>query len=172
MRYLTMLLMLVLAGCAYQTGFRSPELSLQDVGVVAVVPFENLSGYPDAGIIVAELFQANLSASGAVRLATPEVVKKKMESLEGKTVSVQELGEALGAQMLVLGRVTEYTYKHTLGMDPAVGISVRLVDAQTGRVFWHQARSQTGRYSCIKQDCLSRLAQVVCDNLVKSLLDE
>ena len=172
MRHLSVLCVLALIGCAYQADFRSPEVIAPALGVVAVIPFENLSGQPDAGIIMAELFQAKLYATGRFELVRSDVVAAILEGLEGKELTVQELGEQLGARTLALGRVTEYTYKHTLGEDPAVGLSVRLVDAQTGRVLWHGARSQTGRYSWVKQDCLSRVGQVVCDALVESLLEE
>jgi len=159
------------AGCAQQCVQRQQDLTLD--GVVAVIPFENLAGHPNAGIITAELFQAEMYTmkGEGIQLVLAEEVAAKLAPLEGKTLSPMELGKLLGAQYLVIGRVTEYMYKHGLGEDPAVGVSIRLVEARTGDVLWSGARSDTGRYSWIKQDGLSRLAQSMCHRLAESLLD-
>lgn len=168
------LCLVILAGCAQQCTYRQDELIVSKKGVLAVIPFENLAGYPSAGLIAAELFQAELYAQthGRVKTILAETVAGKLAPLEGKALSPKEVGDLLGAELLVVGRVTEYGYKHGLGEDPAVGVSVRLIEARSGRVLWSGARSQTGRYSWIKQDGLSRLAQLICHRLVDDLMDE
>jgi TolB-like protein len=199
------LLAACLTGCAYQCDYRSKNLDLGKLGVVAVVPLENLSGRPDAGTVVAELLHAQLDSCGKLTLIPPEVVvaaldnqpppsvkmaegqqqppsaktaegqqppppAKMVESQPPPSAKTQELGRLLGAKTLVIGRVTEYQYKHTLGEDPAIGVSIRVVDADTGTVLWSGARSDTGRIPWFKQDGLSRLTQSVCGALVESFL--
>jgi TolB-like protein len=196
------ILMACLTGCAYQCDYRSKNLDLGKLGVVAVVPLENLSGRPDAGMVVAELLHAQLDSCGKLTLISPEVVvaaldnqpppakpsdnqppppakpsgsqpppsAKPLDNQPLMSTKTQELGRLLGAKTLVMGRVTEYQYKHTLGEDPAIGVSIRVVDADTGAVLWSGARSDTGRIPWFKQDGLSRLTQSICGALVKSLL--
>ncbi len=165
------LIALSAAGCdAYRSDFAAPTLAAAQLEPLAVVPFENLAAYPNAGLIVAELFQGELLASGRLEPKPLEKISALLGPLEGERRTPAELGALLGAKTLVLGRVTEYTYKAGLGEDPAVGVSVRLVDAATGRVLWSGARSRTGRYAWLKEDSLSRLAGEVCRELAGSLL--
>lgn len=161
----------LLAGCAFQNSYREQDLEIEKAGPVAVIPFENLSGHPNAGGIVAEFFLAQLYASKRMQIVPGETVTRKLATIKDKDIPPEALGKLLGARSLVIGRVAEYTYKRDLGEAPAVGVSIKLVDAQTGRVLWSGARSQTGRFSWAKEDCLSRLTQEVCENLARSLVE-
>lgn len=140
---------------------------------VAVVAFDNLSGHPEAGVIVAELFQDELyEVSGRrLKLVSPERVAALSEKLDQHQHNPAKLGETLGAKAVVVGRVNEFAYKHVLGEDPAVSISVRLVDVESGDVLWNAALSRTGRCSWLKQDSLTRLSHSMCEELARWLAD-
>jgi len=161
----------LLAGCAAQSHFVAENAAERVKDPIAVVPFDNLSGHPEAGMIVAELFQNELSeASGReVKVVSPEQVAALQEELSRQPHDPAKLGEILGAKTLVMGRVNEFAYKHVLGEDPAVSISARLVDAKSGEVLWKSALSQTGRCSWLKQDSLTRLAHDMCEDLAQRL---
>lgn len=162
--------LLLVSGCAQQTQSRTAELNVTAVGPIAVVPFENSTANSQAGAILAELFQNELRGTGRAVVVSQDSVNQKLAALAGQTKPTEELGKLLGASALVVGRVTEYTYKTGLGEDPAVGVSVRLVDAKDGRVLWSGARSGTGHASWVKQDSLSRLAQETCGRLARAMV--
>src|SRR5437870_4026640 len=75
---------MVLSGCAYQRDYRAKDLKLKDIGPVAVVPFENLSGNPNAGAIVTELFQAELYAANQMELVPADNVAAKLATASGE----------------------------------------------------------------------------------------
>jgi len=162
-------LLLLLTGCAAQSNFVASDAADQVKEPIAVVPFDNLSGHPEAGVIVAELFQDELyEASGRrVNLVSPEQVAALSEKLDEQPHNPAKLGEMLGAKAIIVGRVNEFAYKHVLGEDPAVSLSVRLVDVGSGDVLWNAALSRTGRCSWFKQDSLSRLSHSMCEDLAR-----
>jgi polysaccharide biosynthesis protein PelC len=171
MRLITLLaLSLLLAACASQRDFRLDGLTLAQRAPLAVVPFDNLSANPNAGLICAELMRAELLARGGCAQVPPETVMARLKPLAGETRSVQQLGELLGAKTLLVGTVTEFAYKRGLGEEPVVGLSMRLVDAASGQVLWSGARSAVGGH-WLSEDALSRLAQDVCRQLATTLAD-
>ena len=172
MRYSMVLCMMLAAGCAVQRGYRAKGLDLATLGPVAVIPFENLSGHPRAGAIVAEHFVMELYTLKRVDLIPHDVLLKRLKPMEGKAMDFAEVARALGARSIVWGTVTEYMYKRSLGEEPVIGVSIRLIDPRTGRALWKGSRSQSGRYSWIREDSLSRLSQEVCRHLAKSMVEQ
>lgn len=163
-------LTLLLTACSSQRDFRAADLKLASLRPMAVVPFDNFSANPNAGYLVAELMRAELFALGGCEQVPPETVLAKLKPLAGEARTTQQLGELLGARTLLVGTVTEFSYKRGLGEDPVVGLSLRLVDATTGQVLWSGARSSIGGW-WFAEDGLSRLAQDVCRQLAKTLSD-
>jgi TolB-like protein len=166
-----LLLAVTAAGCntASRT-WRAEGLSADGMGTVAIIPFENLAGYPNAGHVMADLLEAELLARGAPDLMPGTEVREALAEHEGTVLSPEALGRVLGVDAVIVGRVTEYKYKVSLGEEPAVGVSVRLIDTATGEVLWSAARSQLGRFAWVREDSLSRLSQEVAARLAGSLL--
>ncbi len=166
-----LLVALTLGGCntASRT-WRADGLAAGEIGTVAIIPFENLAGYPNAGHVMADLLEAELLARGRPELMPATEVRERLAEHEGTVLSPEELGRILGVDTVIVGRVTEYKYKVSLGEEPAVGVSVRLVDTRSGDVLWSAARSQLGRFAWVREDSLSRLSQEVAAHLADSLL--
>lgn len=158
----------LLAGCAAQRDGHAQNFKLIDHLPLAVVPFDNLSANPNAGLIVTELMRAELLAHEINQQVPPEQVAAKLRPLAGEARTPQQLGELLGAKTLLLGTVTEFAYKRGLGEDPVIGISLRVVDATSGQVLWSGARSAVGDRWFI-EDGLSRLAQDACRRLADTI---
>ena len=167
-RAIILIAVVLLAGCAAQRDGKAKDLKLAEHLPLAVVPFDNLSANPNAGLIVAELMRAELLARTDCDQIPPEVVINKLRPLAGEARTPQQLGELLGAKALLIGTVTEFSYKRGLGEDPVIGVSLRLVDASTGAVLWSGARSAVGDRWFI-EDGLSRLAQDTCRRLADTL---
>ncbi|MFW5487774.1 MAG: CsgG/HfaB family protein [Desulfovibrio sp.] len=145
---------------------------------VAVLPLVNLTSHPFAGRIVGDILSSELYAATSFtfmeRTAMAEKIKGKDDDLEfvmDKAVA-QRLGRELGVDTVVYGSVTEYRYKLGIDQDPVVGINLRLLDVGSGKVLWASSMSKTGGCWFICEDSLNRLAQDVCESMVKEMAGE
>lgn len=165
---LTLCGIIFLSGCTTSSSRTRADSSAAG-STLAVIPFESLVGNPHAGSILAELFQTEVYAQGGWNLVSPEKVTAALLPYEGKALEPAKLGELLGAEYLIVGRVTEYTYKGGVGEYPAIGLSLRLIHAPTGRIVWAEAQSRTGKRSFGRYETLSQLAQGMCRDLAISM---
>ena len=93
-------------GTMSSTKFTHPEIDFTFVQRVAVLPFENLSGDPQAGLRATRLMITELLASGAVDVVEPGEVEGALAQLGGFTRQpsidgIVQLGEGLRVQALV-----------------------------------------------------------------------
>lgn len=110
---------------------------------VCVLPFENLSKDTDADIKVREVFVTELFIAQVFKdiidvveanAALMRLRIRKPNSLDKETI--RALGEMLGADYLILGLVTEYGYGKGKESGSEVGLSVRMIDVDTGNILW------------------------------------
>ena len=110
---------------------------------VCVLPFENLSKDTDADIKVREIFVTELFIAHMFRdivdiveanAALMSLRIRKPNSLDKETI--RALGERLGADYLILGVVTEYSYGKGKESGAEVGLSVRMIEVETGNILW------------------------------------
>ena len=131
---------------------------------VAVVPFENLTNHPNAGIIVAELLATELYHQGTFRLMEGTELRRQLEGRDidlakvGVTMAAGQLAAGLGVDAVVVGSVSEYGYQHGLHEEPTVGINLRLVSACDGEVLWAASHSETGG-GVLRRDSVNEAAQ-------------
>ncbi|OIP42499.1 hypothetical protein AUJ95_01650 [Candidatus Desantisbacteria bacterium CG2_30_40_21] len=136
--------LIILSGCAsispYQvTNFfvdrdTVPQLRAQRI---AVLPFQNSSGDYSAGSKVADEFNLQLGKLAAFdlieRIRVDELYKEQdfdPDRIDQETAV--KIGKMLGVHGIILGNVIEYS-------KGKVGISIRLVNVETGKQIW-QAR--------------------------------
>ncbi len=165
-------LLLVLApfcGCRTATREYSVKaLARIDCEPVAVVPFESLTPHPNAGLVLAGQFANELRVRG-VTLVPQDRIVQALGPLEGESLPPANLGALLGARTLLLGTVDEYRYKRGVGEAPTIGVTVRLVEAGSGRVLWSISASRTGQISLLREGSLSRLGQAICRDLAAQM---
>jgi TolB-like protein len=117
----------------------------------ALVPFENLAGREDQGALFSKVFFAQLFASGALELVEPGQVDEALDSLGIRSggsltpAQIRSLGEALHAPYLLMGSVLESGRLRSGEVDvPAVGGTLRLVEAASNRVLWAGVHFRSG----------------------------
>ena len=162
------------SGCAnkYEQNHIGNGLAQQGKMLVAVLPFQGVSESPGSGLIVADVMANELYALGGYTLITPEIMASRMAPREGETLSPEESGRLVGAPLILTGRVTEYTYKSGVGEQPAVAVTARLIECQTGRVVWSATRARTGSAAWFQEDSLGLLTSRICRDLARSLNGE
>lgn len=159
------------SGCANYYGIEQPvEAGMHRQKItLAVMPFHNVSGVRDSGMIVFDVLANQLYALGRYAVLTPEMVVTRLAEREGDCVSPREAGALLGAPYILTGRVTEYTYKAGVGEVPVLGITVRLIDTSSGAVLWSSTQTGTGSGNWFQEDSLSLLTVKICKDIAESL---
>lgn len=119
------------------------------VRTVAIMPFQAPTEL--IGASVSDLFVTEILRSGRYQLVERSQLSKVLQEAEiglsGLTDNrAVELGKMLGADGVILGSVDEYGMVARKGQSyPVVGLSVRLIDTQTGRVMWSAGLASTAR---------------------------
>ena len=143
---------------------------------VAVLPFENLTNYPNAGRIVAELMATELYDRGVFELQEDTETRRALaqlkidpENLTSVAVAQQAAG-LLEVDAIVIGSVSEFGYQQGLREEPVVGLNARLVQAGTGTVLWASSHSVMGG-GYLERGSLNATAQRVVSSMVDPLTD-
>ena len=156
---------LVLVGCAVIDSSVAPPLASN--AKWAVLPFENLTETPQAGRRVEVISTSLLYAFGV-----KESIQYSQKSEEGTAVLASKtdtLTEALSwaktqkARYALTGSVDEWRYKVGIDGEPAVGVTLRVVDVDTGTVVWSGVGAKTGW----GREAVSAVAQKLVRNLLE-----
>ncbi len=120
---------------------------------IAVFPLENLSELPEAAsrmtnILTSELYNAqivNVVEPGEVQQFILRSRIRKPTQLDVNTI--RDASRQLNADGIIFGSVNEYEMISTeLGMLPAISITLRLVDANSGEIVWAMTHSLQGDF--------------------------
>jgi len=170
MKYLV--LITALAASLAVTGCRS---TLQHGGVPRVDPaqvkillpaFSNATDDEHAGRALTEITASVLLKEGLPLVQKePVLVKTRGEKAPGLDGLYTEAAKQIGATHLLIGTVHEYRYKTDLDGDPAVGVSLRLIDAQTGETLWQGSSSKVKVFFA----SLTGTAQAAVERLVEKM---
>ncbi len=176
--------LLLASGCGHtlRRDYTASGDSLAGLETIAVLPFENLTQFPDAGEIVAELFTTELYRTGSFRVMDRNQVKRLMREKRITPPQVvdrqaaQKIGRELEVDAVLIGSVSEYWYRlerksrRPGGEEPAVGINARLVDVASGEVIWASSHSRSS-YDVFSadRDHINRVAQITVANMVESM---
>jgi len=181
---LSPVLIVLFAGCGHtlRRDYIAPRDNFDPPETVAVLPFENLTQFPDAGEIVAELFTTELYRTGSFRVMDRNQVKRLMREKRitppqvVDRLAAQKIGQELEVDAVLIGSVSEYWYRlerksrRPGGEEPAVGLNARLVDVASGEVVWASSHSRSS-YDVFSadRDHINRVAQITVANMVESL---
>ena len=179
---LTLLLFGSGCGHALQRDYLKSSDNIDSIKSVAVLPFENLTKFPDAGQIVATLFTTELYQSTDFKIVDRNQVKRIMREKKIGSPKVidrrlaRKIGKILGVDGVFVGSVSEYWYRldrrnyRNQGDEPAVGINARLVEVASGEVIWASSHSRSSQDVLREdRDHINRVAQLAVAAMVKSL---
>lgn len=137
---------LLLAACGTMTydGGSAVDLPRDDT-VILLPPFENATNDEFAGVALKEITASALMAKGVQLYQTEDVMNRLgMPEAPAPLGNYEAMAAETGAQYVLLGTVHEYRYKTDLDGDPAVGLTLRLVDVADGRTVWQGTGSNVG----------------------------
>ncbi len=173
---------LLALGCGgrYGRSYFAPAANLQNIAVVAVLPFENLTDHPNAGDIVAGQVASELFAINRYKVMDAQTAIKLYAEAGGQAapapdrVWAQEVGSKIRADAVIYGSVQEYAYrldKNRSGpREPAVAITLRMVDSASGTILWAASESSSSDAVLIQdRDPISRVALAIVRRLRNNL---
>jgi TolB-like protein len=138
---------LALAACASvsSTG-GSPTLASTDT--IAVLPIVNYTETPQAGLRAEAIVESLLKSGGVNNLKRyPANISQEtlFEPAERQAVTrALEWARTERARYALTGSVQEWRYKVGVDGEPAVGVTLQLIDVQTGNVVWTSTGNRTG----------------------------
>lgn len=138
----------LLSGCnsfRYSTEVPSGEQHKLRIGGLLLLPTDNATDDENAGRAVGELLGTALYERG-IPLYQTESLRRKVAAPKaaGDNGTYADLVKSTGATHLLFATVHEYRYKTDLDGDPAVGVTIRIVNARTGRTVWQGSSGNVG----------------------------
>lgn len=164
-------LLLFLPGCTSTTttvrdgGKIQPPVNEGKFSLV-MPPFLNATDNEHAGQALTQVTGSTLLEFGIPLVQTEEILSKTADETTPKQeVRNLQIAREIKATYLLMGTVHEYRYKSDLSANPAVGITLRLVNVADGRTLWQASCSKVGRVYA----SLTSTAQKTVRELVSTL---
>jgi TolB-like protein len=145
---LSFLIFCLAASCAALPKGASKE-DIPQIRKLAVLPFDNITGSKNAGLIVASIYVTELFKTGRFLIEEPGNIRQFMIQEHIDTIGEVELdrlkvlGRRLGVDAVVVGTVEEFDEGMRNGV-PIVSITARMVTSASGRVIWSAQNKRRG----------------------------
>lgn len=156
---------LLMAGCASFTSETSPGLPRN--AQWGIVPMVNYSQTPQAGERSEQILLSVLSSHGVQPQVYPVSTQGEQALMDDneRLAGAMDWAREQKLDYVIAGSVEEWQYKNGLDGEPAVGISLRVLEAGTGRVLWSKSGARAGW----SRESLAGTAQKVLGKLVGAL---
>lgn len=164
---ITFLAATALSGCAVIKSTSAVDVQRSDS--IALLPIINLTETPQAGARAEVLVETLLQADGFTQLkhyagtVNSDTLFQNIDrdAVEQATAAARTQKAKYG----LTGSVQEWRYKVGVDGEPAVGISLKLINIETGEVVWTASGSRSGW----SRNAVSGVAQKLIGQLLSSL---
>lgn len=159
------LVLTLVSGCSTFTG-NGGETLPRDARW-GLVPLVNYSQTPQAGERSEQILLSVLSQRGLRPVVYPKMQQDDALLFDDgeRLAAGMEWARRQGFDYVIGGSVEEWQYKSGLDGEPAVGISLRILEPATGRVIWSNSGARAGW----SRESLSGTAQKVLRDLTDDL---
>ena len=157
---------LLLSACSTQSS--QTDVKLSRTGSWVLLPLVNLAQAPQAAEGAEQILFSVLAANGLTVTPAPQQQQPADEfPLEDSQRFQQALQWARqrGDTYAITGSVEEWQYKSGLDGEPAVGITLRVIEPASGRILWSASAARAGW----SRESLAGAAQTVLESLVADL---
>ena len=159
----------LLTGCASSIQSTVKHETLDRQARWAILPIANNTDTPQAGLSAEAMAEHQLRSRGVVSLQRdPSALSRDslFEPTERKvTEEAIQWAKGQGMRFAVLGSVEEWRYKVGIDGEPAVGVTLQVMDLSTDRVVW----SASGAKSGWSRQALAAVAQALLTDLFARL---
>jgi len=148
---------------------------------IAVLPFANFSGTEDAGRLVYNAIIVDLLKKRIFRVLEPgevdKVLREERVRITDKVdlATLEILRKRLQVDYLMVGSVNEYDYQKSQNREvPRIGITLRIIDINTGQIAWAANHNRKGDDSELifgwrTISSISRLTSVITSQIVNKI---
>lgn len=169
-------------GCAeHPQYYRGVVPNISDAKTLAVLPLVNFSQYDNASEIVLNALIVELLELKIFKVVDPGIVdamvlEKRLRLTDRLPLAIlQELGEQLGVEYLLVGSINEFSViqgKNT--RLPTVSISLRIVSCDSGQIIWASTHSRRGDdaeslFGIGRIEDIQQLAVVTVEEMINTL---
>ena len=153
-------------GCSTIDHSPAPKIPSKEAWVV--LPFANHTETPLAGHRAEAIAESLLRSNGINRLRrypsalSPENLFDSADRKQNELVL--EWARSTGARYALTGSVDEWRYKVGVDGEPAVGLTLSIVDLGSGETLWNAAGGQSGW----SREALSAVAQQLMRRLLRA----
>ena len=148
-----------LVACATSIQSNVNQGDLTPTAKWVMLPIVNNTDTPQAGLSAEALVEHQMRRRGVTTLQHYPVALSRdtlFEPTERKVVDeAQQWARDQGARFAVMGSVQEWRYKVGIDGEPAVGVTLKVLDLSTGQIVW----SVSGAKSGWSRQALSAVAQ-------------
>ena len=166
--WLMALMALLVAGCSTNSAVSNGS-ALDPAAKWALLPMTNHTDTPQAGLSAEAIAEHLLRLRGIGNIVRyPATLSRDtlFEPSERRVVDeAQKWAREQGARYGVLGTVEEWRYKVGIDGEPAVGVTLQVVDLASGAVVW----SSSGAKSGWSRTALSLVAHKLLESLIGDL---
>jgi TolB-like protein len=163
------LVTLWLAACSTTIQSSASYEKLDKQAKWVLLPIANNTSTPQAALSAEAMVDHLLRHNGITSLVSyPSALSRDtlFEPTERKVSDeAQKWAREQGAQFAVTGSVDEWRYKVGIDGEPAVGVTLKVIDLSNSRVVW----SASGAKSGWSRQALSAVAQALLTDLLKTL---
>lgn len=161
----TVLLSLMLSACSINTS--NKQATFEQQARWGLLPVVNYSQAPQAGERTEQILQSVLSQAGIQVVMYPHTDSSSMPLLDDqkRLDNAWQWAKTQRFDYVITGSIEEWQYKNGLDGEPAVGISLQVLDPATGETLW----SNSGARSGWSRESLAGSAQKVLKKLVAKL---
>lgn len=146
----------------------TPSVLLSKEGSWVLLPMSNLSQTATADRQAQSLIETELRTRGvqSLHIHTPAQAVSLRALLDDTAAMDKALSWARnsGFHYGLTGTINEWSYKSSADQEPAVGMTLKIVDLQSGQVLWQGNGARTG--------WLHKSLPVVANELIRDLLDD
>ncbi len=141
-------LIILLSGCATAPVQDGGNLHLnRGPFTLLLPPYLNATDNEHAAEALTQLTGSTLLEKGIPLFQTEEILSKTADDTASKQETRnREIARENKVTYLLAGTVHEYRYKSDLNANPAVGITLRLVNVEDGRTLWQGSSAKVGRF--------------------------
>ncbi len=132
-----------------------------------VIPFKNNTETPLAGLRASSIVKGILGSRGYnIRDVFTDIPERDLTDREIKSLLQESKNK--GIRYAVVGDVNEWRYKTGIDGEPAVSLSMRIIDLETGKIVWVATGSKSGwghqSLGVVAQDLINDILEKVNKN--------
>jgi hypothetical protein len=159
--------LVLLSGCAVMES--SPAPVLEDNRRWLLLPVQNYSGTPQAGeraevLLIAMLQQRGLTSLEMYPATSADDTLPELDERRRYTRAL-EWAQRRSSAYAITGNVAEWRYKSGPDSEPAVGLTLQIVEIPSGKLVWSAAGARSGW----GRESLTGTAQKLLQDLLASV---